>query len=153
MDKTPFGLHAVTISTEDIPAGVIYVLKNRSDSINSDNKNRLHPFYMVYIGENGKIICDHLSPKQMLDKMRYICKGKKEPIPKAYNIFNKETKDGKDMRQYSGLLGNAIASIVDVKEECDIDSFLSGESVDFLTNEIKGLEDFELICFLVIKDA
>lgn len=153
MDKTPFGLHAVTTSTEDIPAGVIYVLKNRSDSINSDNKNRLHPFYMVYIGENGKIICDHLSPKQMLDKMRYICKGKKEPIPKAYNIFNKETKDGKDMRQYSGLLGNAIASIVDVKEECDIDSFLSGESVDFLTNEIKGLEDFELICFLVIKDA
>lgn len=153
MDKTPFGLHAVTASTEDAPAGVIYVLKNRSDSINSDNKNRLHPFYMVYIGENGKIICDHLSPKQMLDKMRYICKGKKEPIPKAYNIFNKETKDGKDMRQYSGLLGNAIASIVDVKEECDIDSFLSGESVDFLTNEIKGLEDFELICFLVIKDA
>jgi hypothetical protein len=49
------------------------------------------------------------------------------------------------------LLGQAISSIIEVKEESDLDSFLSGENVSFLNNEIKGLDDFELVCFLVVK--
>ena len=151
LDKTPFGLHAVAPATEDAPAGVIYVLKNRTNSVNIDNQNRLHPFYMVYIGADGEVICDHLSPKQMLDKMRYICKGKDEPIPELYKQFNKETRDGRNMTEFSKLLGDAIASIIEVKEESDIDSFLSGNQISFLSNEIKGLDDFELICFLVVK--
>ena len=106
---------------------------------------------MVYISENGEVVCDHLSPKEMLDKMRFLCKGKKEPIPEAYKRFNKETLDGKDMSKFSGLLGKAIASIIEVKGESDIDSFLGGGDVSFLSNEIKGLDDFELICFLVVK--
>ena len=151
IEKTPFGLHAVAPATEDAPVGVIYVLKNRTNSVNIDNQNRLHPFYMVYIGADGEVICDHLSPKQMLDKMRYICKGKAEPIPELYKQFNKETRDGRNMTEFSKLLGDAIASIIEVKEESDIDSFLSGNQISFLSNEIKGLDDFELICFLVVK--
>lgn len=151
LDKTPFGLHAVAPATDDAPAGVIYVLKNRTNSVNIDNQNRLHPFYMVYIGADGEVICDHLSPKQMLDKMRYICKGKADPIPELYKQFNKETRDGRNMTEFSKLLGDAIASIIEVKEEGDIDSFLSGNQISFLSNEIKGLDDFELICFLVVK--
>ena len=152
IDKTPFGLHSVVPASEGTPAGVIYVLKNRSNSVNIDHQNRLHPFYMVYIGNDGEVICDHLSPKQMLDKMRFLCKGKTEPIPEAYKPFNKETRDGKDMSKFSKLLGNAIASIIEVKDESDIDSFLGGGQVSFLSNEIKGLDDFELICFLVIRN-
>ena len=151
IDKTPFGLHSVAAATEDTPAGVIYVLKNRSNSVNIDNQNRLHPFYMVYISNDGEVICDHLSPKQMLDKMRYICKGKIEPIPELYRQFNKETRDGRNMSEFSRLLGDAISSIIEVKEESDIDSFLGGGQISFLTNEINGLDDFELICFLVIR--
>ena len=151
IDKTPFGLHAVTRATEDCPPGVIYVLKNRSNSVNIDNQNRLHPFYMVYIDNDGKVICDHLSPKQMLDKMRFLCKGKDEPIPELYRQFNKETNDGKNMETFSRLLGDAISSIIEVKEESDIDSFLGGGQISFFSNEIKGLDDFELICFLVIR--
>lgn len=151
LDKTPFGLHAVAAASEDMPAGVIFVLKNRSNSVNIDNQNRLHPFYMVYISEDGDVVCDHLSPKSMLDKMRFLCKGKVEPIPEKYRAFNKETKDGRDMSQTSELLGMAISSIIEVKEESDIDSFLNGGQVSFLANEIKGLDDFELICFLVVR--
>ena len=151
IDKTPFGLHSVVPAGEDTPAGVIYVLKNRSNSVNIDNQNRLHPFYMVYIGNDGEVICDHLSPKQMLDKMRFLCKGKTEPIPDAYKPFNKETRDGRNMSQLSKMLGDAIASIIEVKDESDIDSFLGGGHVSFLSNEIKGLDDFELICFLVVR--
>lgn len=151
IDKAPFGLHSVVTANEDAPAGVIYVLKNRSDSVNINNKNRLHPFYMVYIGNDGEVICDHLSPKEMLDKMRLLCKGKTEPIPEAYKPFNKETRDGKNMSQLSKLLGDAIASIIEVKDESDIDSFLGGGQVSFLSDEIKGLDDFELISFLVVR--
>ena len=153
IDKTPLGLHAVTAAAEDTPPGVIFVLKNRSNSVNIDNQNRLHPFYLVYISNDGEVICDHLSPKDMLDKMRYLCKGKTEPIAELYRKFNKETRDGKDMKEVSALLGQSISSIIEVKEESDIDSFLKGSQVSFLTNEIKGLDDFELICFLVVKSA
>lgn len=151
IDKTPFGLHAVTAASEDTPPGVIFVLKNRTNSVNIDNQNRLHPFYMVYISKDGDVVCDHLSPKDMLDKMRFLCKGKNAPIPALYRQFNRETKDGKNMKAVSNLLGQAIASIIEVKEESDIDSFLNGGHVSFLTDTIKGLDDFELICFLVIR--
>ena len=153
IDKTPFGLHAVAAATEDTPPGVIFVLKNRVNSVNINNQNRLHPFYMVYISNDGEVICDHLSPKDMLDRMRYLCKGKTEPITELYRKFNKETRDGKDMKQVSNLLGQSISSIIEVKEESDIDSFLNGGQVSFLTDTIKGLDDFELICFLVIKET
>lgn len=151
LDKTPFGLHSVVLHDEENPKGVIFILKNRSNTVNINNQNRLHPFYMVYIDEIGNVICNHLSPKNMLDKMRYLCKGKKEPISGAYKLFNQETKDGKDMKQISDLLSKAISSIIDLKEESDIDSFLGGNNISFISNEIKGLNDFELICFLAIR--
>ena len=98
------------------------------------------------------MICDHLSPKNLLDKMRYICKGKTQPIPELYRSFNKETRDGKNMSEYSYLLGETISSIIETKNESDIDSFLSGGNISFLADEIKGINDFELICFLVIRN-
>ena len=152
IEHAPFGLHSVTASSPDMPAGVIFVLKNRSGSVNIDNQNRLHPFYMVYISKEGDIVCDHLSPKQMLDKMRYLCKGKTQPVPALYRAFNKETHDGRKMDGFSRLLGDAISSIIQVKDESDISSFLGGEQISFLENSIKGLDDFELICFLVVRD-
>ena len=55
------------------------------------------------------------------------------------------------MSKLSKLLEQAIASIIEVKEASDIDSFLSGNQMSFLDSDIKGLDDFELICFLVIR--
>ena len=153
IDKTPFGLHAVAPAAIDAKPGVIFVLKNRSNSVNIDNQNRLHPFYMVYIGDDGTVLCDHLSPKELLDKMRFLCKGKDKPISDLCRQFNADTRDGKDMRKYSDLLGQAIASIIEVKEESDIDAFLGGSQISFTSEMIKGLDDFELICFLVIHNS
>ena len=151
IEKTPFGLHAVAPAAIDAKPGVIFVLKNRSNSVNIDNQNRLHPFYMVYIGDDGTVLCDHLSPKELLDKMRFLCKGKDKPISDLCRQFNAQTRDGKDMRKYSDLLGQAIASIIEVKEESDIDAFLGGGQISFTSEMMKGLDDFELICFLVIR--
>ena len=151
MDKVPFGLHAVAPAADNCPPGVIFVLKNRSDSVNIEGRNRLHPYYMIYISEDGDVVCDHLSPKAMLDRMRHICRGKTEPLPELYREFNKQTRDGRNMADVSRLLGLAISSVIEVKEESDIDDFLGGGQVSFLEDEIKGLDDFELICFLVVR--
>lgn len=148
---TPFGMHAVVGSTTDAPEGVIYILKNLSNSVNINNQNRLHPFYMVYISNNGKVICNHLAPKKMLDLIRYLCKGKSEPLLELCRDFNKATKDGRKMDKYSELLESSIGSIISVKEESDVDSLFSLGETSALTNKISGLDDFELICFLVVR--
>lgn len=153
LDATPFGLHAVVKASEDCPSGVIYILKNRNNNVNIDNQNCLHPFYMVYIAEDGTVVCNHLNPKNMLDKMRLLCKGQDEPIVEVYKQFNEQTKDGRNMKFFNKLLGDSIASIIEVKDESDMDLFLSGDSVDFKHGQINGLDDFELICFLVIKEG
>ncbi len=151
LERTPMGLHAVAPASADCPPGVIYVLKNRAQSINIDNKNRLHPFYMAYVSNEGEVVCDYLQPKKMLDTMRFVCRGQDKPIEELYHPFNDETEDGRDMSEISEHLSEAINSIIDVKEENDIDSFLGGGQVSFLSGEIKGLDDFELICFLVVR--
>lgn len=151
MDLTPFGMSAVVNASELVEPGVMYVLKNKNNGVNIDRSNLLHPFYMVYLSHTGTVICDHLSPKKLLDKMRYACKDKTEPDKILCKQFNKETRDGKNMRHYSDLLQSAIESIITVKEESDIDSLFSVGETSALTYNIKGLDDFELICFLVIK--
>ena len=151
VEHTPYGLHAVVGATDDCPKGVVYVLKNRSNSVNIDQKNRLHPFYMVYLTDDGEVFINHLQPKELLDRVRYMCRGKIEPIAELCRSFNKETKDGYNMKHYSDLLGDAITSIISVKEQSDIDLLLSGFQGELFIKEIKGLDDFELICFLVVR--
>ena len=150
-DKKPLGLHAAVPATGELPEGVIFVLKNINNSVNADNRNRIHPFYMVYIGKDGEIICDYLNPKKILDDIRLLCRGKAQPIKEVYERFNRETDDGKNMSEMSELLSEAIDSIIDVKEESDIDSLFSAGGTSALMGQVSGLDDFELICFLVVK--
>ena len=151
VEHTPFGLHAVVHASDQAPSGTVFVLKNRTAGVNIGHKNQLHPFYMVYIRDDGEVIVDHLHPKDLLDKMRMLCKPMTKPDVKLCSAFNKETRDGLRMSKYSELLGKAIESIVTKKEEADIDSFLDGYMGELFEERITGLDDFELICFLVIK--
>lgn len=151
IDKKPRGLHAVVPATEELPEGVIFVLKNINNSVNVDNRNRIHPFYMVYIAAGGEIICDYLNPKKLLDDVRLLCRGQSKPIAEVYERFNRETDDGRNMADMSELLSEAIKSIIDVKEESDIDSLFSAGGTSALMSAVSGLDDFELICFLVVK--
>lgn len=151
IEHTPMGLHALVASDKDAPPGVVFVLKNRNNGVNIDRKNRLHPFYMVYISKDSEVIIDHLDPKRLLDRMRHLCRGKAEPIPDLCRKFNAETRDGQRMGTYSRLLGDAISSLIKVKESTDLFSFLDGDTGSLFGNEVRGLDDFELICFLIIK--
>ena len=151
IEHTPMGLHALVASDKDAPPGVVFVLKNRNNEINIDRKNRLHPFYMVYISKDSEVIVDHLDPKDLLDRMRHLCRGKSKPILELCRKFNAETRDGQRMGTYSRLLGDAISSLIKIKESTDLFSFLDGDTGSLFGNEVRGLDDFELICFLIIR--
>lgn len=151
VEHAPFGMSAVVRGNENVQPGVIYILKNKNKEINTDKKNLLHPFYMVYLSDAGEVVCDYLHPKKLLDSMRHICKSKDKPDMDLCREFNKTTGDGRKMGHYSDLLHKAIESIISVKEESDLDSLFSVGETTALLGDIKGLDDFELITFLVIK--
>ena len=153
IEHTPYGMSAVVPATDVAKPGVIFILKNRNNAVNINHQNLLHPFYMVYLSDEGEAIINHLSPKRLLDIMRLTCKGRTEPILDLCHVFNKETKDGKQMQHYSELLQKAVATIVEKKEESDLESLFSFGETTALVGDIAGLDDFELICFLVIKEG
>ncbi|WP_298068331.1 hypothetical protein [uncultured Mailhella sp.] len=120
IDHTPFCIHAVVKGEKP---GVIFVLKNVNEHINIQNQNRMHPFYMVYVGMNGEVITNHLQLKDTLDVMRHLSRGKVIPDKTLCEQFNKATNNGKNMSKASQLLEDSIMSIIDAKDEGDIDSF------------------------------
>ena len=151
VEHSPYGMNAVVASSDLAKPGVIFILKNRNRNVNIDRKNLLHPFYMVYLGEDGSVICDHLQPKKLLDVMRHVCRGKSLPDKELCAIINRETADGRQMSHYSDMLAKAVDSIISVKEESDIDSLFSMGETSALLGDAKGLDDFELITFLIIR--
>jgi len=151
----PNGLHAVVPAdpARGLHPGVIFALRNRNHAVNINQQNRLHPYYLLYMGNDGQTIAKHTEVKQLLDLARAACRDKPDPIPAAYGPFNEATDDGRNMALYSGLLAQAIRSIVDVKEDKDLDSLFTGTTTTALTNTIAGLDDFELLSFLVVQEA
>ncbi len=154
LKEVPNGMHAVVRARPELglAPGVIFALRNLNDSVNIDLQNRLHPYYLVYVARDGEIAVNHTEVKKLLDLARVACKGVSEPIPEACRPFNRQTDDGRDMKVYSDLLGRAIRSMIEIKEEKDIDSLFSGGKTTALLNTISGLDDFELIAFLVVQD-
>ncbi len=155
LQNLPNGLHTVVPANPQmgLKPGVIFALLNRNQSVNQNWQNRLHPYYLVYISNEKEVLANHTEVKKILDLARVACKGKSSPIKKAYQAFNALTKDGKDMQHYSCLLDSAIASIIDTQEQKDIDSLFSGGKTTALSAKIEGLEDFELINFIVIQEV
>lgn len=146
-DRLPFGIHSVVKGEKP---GVIFVLRNVNHNIDIGSRNRLHPFYLVYVGTDGEIITDHLQSKKTLDILRHLSYAKSEPDLELCKAFNKATNNGKNMDEVSQLLEDAIGSIIELKDKSDIDSFFVGEQTTFLDKGFSGLDDFELVCFTVV---
>jgi hypothetical protein len=147
------GLHAVVQAdaSKGIEPGIIFVLCNRNNSVNINKQNRLHPFYLVYLNSNGEVEYNHLEVKYILDVLRATCKGRSEPLAEVCRQFNRETKDGIKMDKYNQLLEDAVLSILEVKEENDLKSLFKDGSKVLFQERFDGLDDFELIAFVVIK--
>ena len=149
----PNGLHTVVAAdpARGLIPGVIFALRNRHAGVNIDQQNRLHPYYLIYMADNGDVAINHLQAKPLLDRIRAACKGKESADEMVCQLFNQVTQDGRKMAHYSALLDQAIHAMVAVKEQSDIDSLFSGGPTTALKNEIAGLDQFELINFIVVQ--
>lgn len=147
------GLHAVVPAdpSKGLEPGIIFALKAVSGDASANRQNRLHPYYLIYMGEDGSVIADHAEVKRLLDLVRTAAKGVIDPVPAAYQPFNTRTADGQDMRGPSELLNAAIRAMIDSKEERDLDSLFSAGATTALSHTIRGLDDFELIAFIVVE--
>lgn len=150
--SVPSGMHAVVSADPEkgLPPGVIFTLRNRHHSVNVGGRNRLHPYYLIYMSDDGEVVTDYTEVKRLLDLARTACKGVTDHISDVCQSFNRATNDGREMQPYSDLLDKAIRSIIDLKEDSDINSLFVAEKTTALVNKIAGLDDFELIAFLVI---
>ena len=149
----PKGLHAVipVDSESGLEEGVIYVLKNINSQVEHKSQNQLGKYYLVYVHDDNIVELDHSKFKEVLDLIRSGCKGRDEPIIDSCRAFNKQTKDGYKMNAYSIHLEKAISSIIDTEKENDLKSLFIGGGTTALDNAIEGMNDFELVCFVVIK--
>ena len=149
----PNGMHTVIPAKPDqgLPAGAIFTLRNRNDGVNVNQHNRLHPYYLVYVDVDGNVVANHTEVKSLLDLVRANCKGQSEPLLEVCKQFNKETADGRKMGLYSELLSSAIKSMIDVKEEKDLDSLFTSGKTTALVNAIAGIDEFELVAFIVVQ--
>ncbi|WP_461532977.1 C-terminal helicase domain-containing protein [Sinomicrobium sp.] len=151
MTDIPEGIHAVVSATEILKPGVIYILKNINENININKLNRLHPYYLVYIDRDGKLLFNHIDSKKILDAVRMLCKGVREPIIALCEQVNKETDEYHNMTFYSDLLKKSIGTILDTEEEKEVLSLFKSGGTNVIKDKFKGIEDFKLISFLIVK--
>jgi SNF2 family DNA or RNA helicase len=151
LQNIPEGLYAVINGHNQFEKGVIFILKNVNTNVNIDKVNRLHPYYLVYLTNEGIPVYTHIESKKILDVLRGLTKGKNAPDEELCKQFSVETDDFRKMDKYSSLLGKAIGFVLQTEQEKDILSLFKSGGTTALRNNIKGIEDFKLISFFIIK--
>ena len=155
LEKYPTGIYAVTnipekVKDECVP-GVIFCLKQKNYSEKEKNNSSIHPYYLAYVKDDGEIFVKYSNPKLALDLYKGLCVNNKEVLTELVKGFNKETKNASDMSKYTELLEKSVNDIKGIAEKKGIASLFGLGSSSVLTNKVTGINDFELISFLVIK--
>ncbi len=155
LEKAPTGLHALVpikpkLQEEAVP-GILFCLKQTDSSDRERQANSLNPYYLVYIGDEGTIRYAHTQPKKILDIYKGLCAAEQDIYTELCDAFNSETGDGANMHKYSHLLETAVNSIIGIKEEKGIESLFTLGGTRILNEQLHGLDDFELISFLIVR--
>ena len=113
-------------------------------------KRPLYPNYLVYVGNDGNIVLPCTKARDILTLMR----RSMMPLDKADAIakeFSAESSRGKNMQSQVDLLEQAVESIADVKLGQDLDSLFRPGTTSLGSADIRGLQDFELLGFVVVR--
>lgn len=153
LEQTPTGIHAVTkVNIEDLPEGVIFCLKQRKKNKKEEHHNPIDPYFLTYVSSEGELVLSFTQSKKILDVYQKLSSSETEVFVDLVNDFKKETKQGKDMSDYVELLESAVQEIVGKNEEKGIASLFTAGGTASLNEEIRSLDDFEVISYLVIKN-
>ena len=154
LKRSPLGVHSVILNHDNlnntIGEGTIFCLKLTKNEVHTDNYS-LEPYYLIYVDSNNEIKLGFTSAKTILDIYKNLCMGEESAITDAVKLFEDETDNYNDMSKYTTQLKTAVESIIGKKEESGMDSLFSRGGTTISSDAFSGIEDFELISYLVIK--
>jgi len=153
LESLPLGTFAVTSTPETgIPPGIVFCLRAEGEAATKafEPGYPLAPHYLVHVGDDGAVLLPFTQAKTALDRLKRICVGRDLPDAEAYARFDKATKQGEDMAQACKLLATAVASISGKKEERAVASLFTPGGTTAMKGEFAGINDFEVVAFLVI---
>ncbi|CYV19011.1 hypothetical protein [Streptococcus suis] len=125
-------------------------MKNIANQTHLSKKNRLHPYYLVYISDEGETVYSIADTKALLEHLRMITKGKNQPEKDLVATYNLATDDGAKMEHYSDLLQRSLENLVESDEETFNESLFTSDTIDFMDSGVDGSDDFELMAFFAV---
>jgi hypothetical protein len=157
LEYMPSGAFAVTcvddlMVDEGLGPGVIFCLRNETAKVRSDSGYALAPYYLVWVSESGEVQMNFTQAKKILDLFKKLSLGRSQPHDSAVAKFNASTRNGADMSKYQELLGKAVAAITGKAEEKGVESLFQRGGTVLSKDSFKGIDDFEVIAYLVIVD-
>ena len=150
--KSPPGIYSIikipSELKEELKPGVIFLLK---ETMTHNEENPLNPYYLVYITEEKTVKYNYIQSKKIMDYYKKLCYRQTEVFQDLVKEFNKETKNGIKMDKYSELLRLAIENTKGQQEEIGIKSIFSKGGITLTKKQATGLEEYELITFLILR--
>lgn len=155
LEESPAGLYAIAHIDQQLSdiltPGVIFALRQIRGIEQTKEQNALFPYYMIYITDSGEVKYSFMHAKKLLDCFKKICVGNREICQTLVKEFNRQTKNGMNMKFYSDLLEKAIYHLIGKKREAGVQSLFSRGGTTFQKEYYDGIEDFELVSFLILK--
>ena len=157
LDDMPIGIYSVAGAEQqaeghEVQPGAIFCLRSESDKIRVDSSYALAPHFLVYVNNAGEVLLNFTQARRILDLVKKLAIGQQEPIEPAIATFNAATRNGRDMAQYRKMLSAAVTSITGKAEEKGVESLFQRGGTVLSKNAFRGIEDFEVISYLVIVE-
>ena len=149
----PFGVYAaVTTADDEIAPGMIFCLRAEGPAATRSFEPGypLAPHYLIHVGDDGAVLLPFTQAKGVLDRLKRLCPGRDLPDAEVCARFDGATRGGRDMRHAQRLLAAAVASIAGKSEERAVASLFSPGGTHPMASEFAGINDFEVIAFLVV---
>ena len=159
LEAMPSGVYAVTQDAAEAQAGVIFFLQQRNASTGKQHRSAspVHPYYLVYIPPDGPIRYGCGRVRQILIAFEAAAAGQTRPMVQLCQRFDQETRNGTRMGHYEKLLTACIAHIRQAHNHQQAAGLGLSGPADFklprASEAPRGASDFELVTWLVIKEA
>ena len=152
----PLGVYAVTITAdEEIQPGMIFCLRAEGPAATRSFEPGypLAPHYLVHVGDDRTVLLPFTQAKRILDRLKRLCLGRDLSDAEACARFDTATRGDRDMRHAQQLLAAAVASVAGKNEERAVASLFTPGGTHAVASEFAGINDFEVVAFLVVLPA
>ena len=159
LEAAPFGIHAVvaenTAAESDYSpnsGGAIFCLK-RNDDQTARTPNRLWPYFLVHVREDGSVRYSFPQAKQCLALFQALASGRAEAETALEDAFDRETKQGRYMKKYEAMLSAALRNIAGEFRAAELDELKRNPSAVLTkkTQRQNPVDEFTLVTWLVIS--